>query len=48
MWGGCNFLCFKVHKLPDIADCHLYKQFGNSVSIPVVQRIAEKIKEAIK
>ena len=30
-------------RLPEIAVSHLYKQAGNSVSIPVVRRIAEKI-----
>lgn len=34
-------------KLPDIADCHLYKQAGNSVVVPVIRRIAENIKKAI-
>ena len=29
--------------LPQIADCHLYKQAGNSVCVPVVKRIAESI-----
>lgn len=28
------------------ANTHLYKQFGNSVSVPVIRAIAEKIKEA--
>ena len=28
---------------PDISDCHLYKQIGNSVSVPVVTRIAKSI-----
>ena len=27
-----------------LADTHLYKQFGNSVSVPVIRAIAEKIK----
>lgn len=30
-----------------LADTHLYKQFGNSVTVPVIQAIAEKIKEAL-
>lgn len=30
-----------------LADTHLYKQFGNSVSVPVIQAIAEKIKEVL-
>lgn len=29
--------------LPQIADCHLYKQSGNSVCVPVIKRIAESI-----
>ena len=28
-----------------LSDTHLYKQFGNSVTVPVIQAIAEKIKE---
>lgn len=35
-------------KFPNIADSHLYKQAGNSVVVPVIQRIADKIYEAIK
>jgi cytosine-specific methyltransferase len=27
-----------------IADTHLYKQFGNSVTVPVIRAIAEQIK----
>jgi DNA (cytosine-5)-methyltransferase 1 len=43
-----NFQGFsKDYKLPNIADSHLYKQFGNSVSIPVVQRIAENMNSAL-
>lgn len=43
-----NFQGFpKNYKLPNIADSHLYKQFGNSVSIPVVQRIAENMRKAL-
>lgn len=30
-----------------VADCHLYKQMGNTVTVPVVQAIAEKIKEIL-
>ena len=33
--------------LPNIADSHLYKQIGNSVSIPVVEQIAYRIKQAL-
>ncbi|MDD3645828.1 MAG: DNA cytosine methyltransferase [Candidatus Gracilibacteria bacterium] len=29
--------------LPDLADSHLYKQAGNSVSVPVIKRVAESI-----
>jgi DNA (cytosine-5)-methyltransferase 1 len=35
------------YKLPKIADSLLYKQFGNSVSIPVIERIAKQIRKAI-
>ena len=31
-----------------LADTHLYKQFGNSVTVPVIEAIARKIKEIIK
>jgi len=34
-------------KLPKIADSALYKQFGNSVSVPVIERIAKEIKRAL-
>ncbi len=34
-------------KLPNIADSSLYKQFGNSVSIPVIERVAVNIKKAL-
>lgn len=30
-----------------LADTHLYKQFGNSVSVPVIAAIANKIKETL-
>lgn len=30
-----------------LADTHLYKQFGNSVTVPVIESIAEKIKEVL-
>lgn len=36
------------YKLPEIADSHLYKQFGNSVSVPVIKRIAENIYLALE
>jgi len=31
-----------------VADTHLYKQFGNSVTVPVIRAIAEKIKAHIE
>jgi len=31
------------YKLPDIANSHLYKQAGNSVSVPVIKRIADNL-----
>lgn len=31
------------YKLPDIAISHLYKQAGNSVSVPVIYKLAKKI-----
>jgi len=34
----------KSFKLPDLADSKLYHQAGNSVTVPVVQRIAENMK----
>src|SRR5699024_11915106 len=36
------------YKLHVIADSHLYKQTGNSVVIPVVERIAKDIELAIE
>ena len=30
-----------------MANCHKYKQAGNSVSVPVVRRIAERMIEAM-
>ena len=38
----------KEFKLPNIADTHLYKQAGNSVVVPVIKRLAEKIIIAMK
>lgn len=41
--------CFRIQgfpddfKLPNLADSALYKQAGNSVSVPVIRRIAEQI-----
>ena len=37
----------KEYKLPNIADSHLYKQIGNSVSVPVVSRIAKRMFNAL-
>ncbi|MBN2754414.1 MAG: DNA cytosine methyltransferase [Candidatus Goldbacteria bacterium] len=42
-----NFQGFpKKFVLPSVADSHLYKQFGNSVSVPVIEKIAESIVKA--
>ena len=30
-----------------VADVHLYKQFGNSVTVPVIQAIAKQIKNQL-
>ena len=38
----------KNYEVPDIANCHLYKQAGNSVSVSVVKRISENILKSIK
>lgn len=37
----------KDYKLPEITDSHLYKQIGNSVTVPVVEMMAEQISEII-
>ena len=43
-----NFQGFpENYKLPNIADSCLYKQFGNSVSVPVIERVAISIKKAL-
>ncbi len=34
--------------LPDIAKSHLYKQIGNSISVPVVIKIAKEMKRCLK
>ena len=34
-------------QLPEIANCHLYKQAGNSVSVPVIQALARSIRTAL-
>jgi DNA (cytosine-5)-methyltransferase 1 len=33
----------KEFKLPEIGNSHLYKQFGNSVSVPVMAKIAKEM-----
>ncbi len=39
----------KSYRLPEnMANTHLYKQAGNSVVVPVIQKIAEEIKNALK
>jgi len=44
-----NFQGFpQEYMLPKIADSQLYKQIGNSVSIPVIERIAEQLKSSLK
>ncbi|HIT90407.1 MAG TPA: DNA cytosine methyltransferase [Candidatus Merdenecus merdavium] len=46
--------CFNVqgypasYHLPNQSNCHLYKQAGNSVVVPVIERIAGSIKEAVE
>ena len=35
-------------KLPAISNSHLYKQAGNSVSMPVIQRLASEIVKVIE
>ena len=35
------------YKIPKLADSALYKQFGNSVSVPVIERVAKEIKRAL-
>lgn len=34
-------------RLPEMADCHLYKQAGNSVVVPLIERLATEVKKAI-
>lgn len=38
----------KGYKLPKLADSALYKQFGNSVSIPVVEAVAKQMMKAME
>lgn len=46
--------CFNVQgypesfKLPEQADCRLYKQAGNSVVVPVIERIAKNVRMALE
>ena len=35
------------YKLPEISNVHLYKQAGNSVVVPVINRIAQSIVDSI-
>jgi DNA (cytosine-5)-methyltransferase 1 len=43
-----NFQGFPAsYKLPNLADSHLYKQIGNSVSVPVIKLIAKEIKKTL-
>ena len=37
----------KSFKLPEIADSHLYKQAGNSVTVKVIERIAKNIRKVL-
>jgi DNA (cytosine-5)-methyltransferase 1 len=37
----------KNFELPLVADSHLYKQLGNAVSIPVIEKIIDHIKKAV-
>ena len=44
--------CFKFQgfngiKLPDTGDSQLYKQAGNSVTVPLIKRLAEAIKDSL-
>jgi DNA (cytosine-5)-methyltransferase 1 len=36
-----------TYKLPQIADSALYKQFGNSVSVPVIEAVANQMMKAL-
>ncbi|WP_245579599.1 DNA cytosine methyltransferase [Mycoplasma leonicaptivi] len=38
----------RYFNLPDIANCHLYKQAGNSVSVSVIKRIVDRLIESIE
>lgn len=44
-----NFMDYpKDYKLPNLNNSRLYKQAGNSVTVPVIKRIAEAMKSAIE
>ena len=44
-----NFMGYpKDYKLPALNNSCLYKQAGNSVTVPVIKRIAEAMKSAIE
>ena len=44
-----NFLDYpKDYKLPNLNNSRLHKQAGNSVTVPVIKRIAETMKSAIE
>ena len=36
------------YKLPQIADSALYKQFGNSVSVPVIEAVGKQMMKAME
>lgn len=38
----------ETYKLPAIADSALYKQFGNSVSVPVIEAVAKQMMQAME
>ena len=45
--------CFKLQgfkniKLPDISDAQLYKQAGNSVTVPLIKKLAKSIKKVLE
>jgi DNA (cytosine-5)-methyltransferase 1 len=42
---GFDLFDFKIPS--EMADAHLYHQFGNSVTVPLIARIAEKIAEVV-
>jgi len=42
-----GFIVPEEYRLPNLSNSHLYHQIGNSIPVPVVKRIAEKIMEAL-